>query len=272
MFPRFAKPWWGWILTPSALAIKISDIVNVMYRYGYCFHLYAYKTHMSPIAVPSPPLGDIVKTDFRESAIPLFGLMADKLQNAYHCGKGRTLYQFQEVRDRRFRDILREAEILVEAGCWDDAETLLVKLQSVKETAKMIGLLAQVKFRKGQKELAKEYCTRGIHKDPDYGPLYNQLACYWREEENYIEALKWFALAKQCVRYPQREEAYINSGYIYKKQGKHLLALEQFRIALDMVPFHSEIRREAEELERLASSAMNVAARMEKIADCSHGH
>ena len=249
-------------------AIKITDIINVMYRYGYCFHLYAYKTHMAPIPVPSPPLADVVKTDYRESAITLFCLSADKLKNAFTCGKGRSLYEFQEQRERRFRDMLGEGERLEREGALDDAEAVLLKLESVKETAEMLGLLARIKFRKGEKELAKIYCMKGIHKDPDYGPLYNDLGNYWLKEENYTEALKWFGLAKECIRYPQREEVYINSGRIYKKQGRYLLALEQFTIALEMVPFDNKLRKEIEDLENLISFSMGPT----DTTEVSHGH
>ena len=253
-------------------AFKIANIVNVMYRYGYCFHLYAYKTHMRPIPVPSPPLAEIVKTDYKESAIPLLGLMPDKLENAFRCGRGRSLYEFQEQRERRYRDMLGEGKRLVMEGAWDEAEALLLKIQGIKETGEILGLLARIKFQKGQKEEAKEYCTMSIHKDPDYGPSYSELGCYWEAEGNYTEALKWFALAKQCVRYLQREEAYIKCGYIYKKQKKYFLALEQFRIALEMVPFNNKLRKDAEELEGLLSSTMNSSVVVEKITNYSHGY
>ena len=257
---------------PVGTAMKVTDVINIMYRYGYCFHLYAYKTHMAPISVPSPPLADILKIDYKESAITVFYLSADKLRNAFTCGKGRTLYQFQEERDRRFRNMLGQSERLEREGAFDEAEAILLKLVHVKETAPALGLLAKIKFRKGEKELARAYCERGIRKDPDYGPLYNDLGVYWSREGNSAEALKWFGLAKQCIRYSQREEAYINAGRIYKQQKKYVLALEQFTIALEMIPFDSKLRKEVEELEQRTSFHTGAARTGERMTDVSHGY
>ena len=252
-------------------ALKIVDVVNIMYRYGYCFHLYAYKTQMPLIALPNPPLADIVKTDYRESAISLFGLCGDKLENAFTCGKGRSLYQFQEQRERRYREMLAEAERLEQAGALDEAEAVLLKLRKVKERGEMLGLLARVQFLKGNVEYAKQCCIRGINKDPDYGPLYNDLGLYWLEEGNTAEALKWFGLSKQCVKYPQRQDAYINTGRIYWKQKKYYLALEQLAVALDMDPFNNGLREDVEELELLVSSTVKPDTNLEKMTDYSHG-
>ena len=253
-------------------AFKIARIINIMYRYGYCFHLYAYKTNIHPIAVPSPPLADVFKTDCRESGIGLFGLCLEKLENAFVSGGGYSLYAFQEQRERRYRDMLGESRRLEEVGALDEAEALLLKLRNVKESGEMWGLLARIQFRKGNKELAKEYCWKGIRKDPDYGPPYTDFGHYWLEEGNIAEALKWFELAKQCIRYPQRHEAYISCGHIYKKQKKYFLALEQFRIALDMKPFNNDLREDVEELELLFSSSMDTPIFLEKITDYSHVH
>ena len=254
-------------------ALKAVEIINIMYRYSYYFHVYACKTHIHPIALPTPPLADIVKTDSQEEfPITLFGLRFEKLENAFAFGKGNSLYEFQELRERRYRDMLREARRLEEQGALDEAEELLLKLCAIKEKGELWGLLARIQFSKGNNEQAKEYCLKGIRQDPDYGSLYNDLGLYWMEEGNRAEALKWFALAKQCIRYPERQDAYVNSGRIYKKQGRYFLALEQFTIALDMDPFNYEIREELEELETLAFASLDYPAAPEKIIDYYHEH
>ena len=253
-------------------ALKIANIVNIMYRYGYCFHVYAYKTRLPSVMVPSPPLAEVVKTDYRDSEITLFALSPDKLGNSFASGEGYSLYQFQEQRERRYRDMLGEAWRLEASGELDRAEALLLKLRDVKGKGEVWGLSAKVQFRKGNTELAKDYCMQGVSKDPDYGPPYVDLGNYWLAEGNTAEALKWFDLAKQCARYPWRHEAYISCGRVYRKQEKYFLAMEQFAIALDMDPFNEGLRADVEELELLLSSTVRPeAASIEKAVDYSHG-
>lgn len=101
-----------------------------------------------------------------------------------------------------------------------------------------------------QNEKAKSYCLKAIQKDPDYGPPYNDMGTYLLDENHVKESLKWFALAKKCSNYQNREYPYINSGRAYMALQQFDKALEEFSQALAYAPLHEELHETVKKLKQ----------------------
>lgn len=99
-----------------------------------------------------------------------------------------------------------------------------------------------------QFETAKNFCLKAIKIDPAYGAPYNDLGSYLLSEGQVQESLKWFELAKNSRNYQNREYPYINSGRAYMNLRNYKAALEEFSMALTLVPQNEELHQTVQRL------------------------
>jgi Tfp pilus assembly protein PilF len=88
----------------------------------------------------------------------------------------------------------------------------------------------------GRVDDAIEECKKAIVVDPTFGNPYNDIGSYLIAKGQFTEAIEWLLKAKAAPRYEPRHFPFMNLGRIYAHQGRVLLAIEEFKSALEIHP------------------------------------
>jgi tetratricopeptide (TPR) repeat protein len=97
-------------------------------------------------------------------------------------------------------------------------------------------------------EDAIEECKKGIELDPEFGNPYNDIGSYLFRLGRLDDAIEWLEKAKLAKRYEPRHFPYMNLGRVYAAKGMLLLAIREFRAALQIRPGEPSCLAAIEEL------------------------
>lgn len=172
---------------------------------------------------------------------PLYFLESLEIINLAHA-KTAPILGMNAKREEKYEQFISQAHVLVSKKDLAGALELFEKARGHKETAEVMTLMAWVNSQMGNNEEAKSLCLRAIEIDPEYGAPYNDLGTILLNEGHINESIKWYELAKKAPKYTNREYPYINAGRAYMQLNNFDKAMEEFEVALKLVPENQELR------------------------------
>ena len=199
---------------------------------------------------------NVQKGPLNKGSIPRFHLSLEKMQDVVASGLN-ILGSLELQRDRKYQRWIKEGHRLITAKKYHEAEERFNQAVMVKETAESLTLLAWAYALQTKDEKSKSLCLRAIHKDPTYGPPYNDLGALLFKAGELEESLKWFELAKKANHYQNREFPYINAGRVYLSQKKFHKALDEFGKALVLVPYNMDLKGAIEKIKKQLDSTLS---------------
>lgn len=172
---------------------------------------------------------------------PLYFLESLEIINLAHS-KTAPILGMNAKREEKYEKYITDAHVLVSKKDLAGALELFEKARGHKESAEVVTLMAWVTSQMGNIEEAKSLCLRAIEIDPEYGAPYNDLGTLLLNEGHINESIKWYNLAKKAPKYTNREYPYINAGRAYMQLNNFDAAMEEFEVALKLVPENQELR------------------------------
>ncbi|RZF20996.1 tetratricopeptide repeat protein [Halobacteriovorax vibrionivorans] len=187
---------------------------------------------------------EIDEDEFEDEASlnpPLYFLETLEILNLAHA-KTAPILGMNAKREEKYEQNISQAHVLVSKKDLAGALELFEKARGHKETAEVLTLMAWVNSQMGNNEEAKSLCLKAIEIDPEYGAPYNDLGTLLLNEGHINESIKWYELAKKAPKYTNREYPYINAGRAYMQLNNFDKAMEEFEVALKLVPENQELR------------------------------
>lgn len=172
---------------------------------------------------------------------PLYFLESLEILNLAHS-KTAPILGMNAKREEKYEQYISDAHVLVSKKDLAGALELFNKARGHKETAEVLTLMGWVTSQMGNIEDAKSLCLKAIEIDPEYGAPYNDLGTLLLNEGHINESIKWYELAKKAPKYTNREYPYINAGRAYMQLNNFDKAMEEFEVALKLVPENQELR------------------------------
>ncbi len=184
---------------------------------------------------------DIEFEDEVDFTPPLFFLESLEIINLANA-KTAPILGMNAKREEKYEKYISEAHVLVAKKDLAGALELFEKARGHKETAEVLTLMGWVTSQMGNSEDAKSLCLKAIEIDPEYGAPYNDMGTLLLNEGHINESIKWYELAKRAPKYTNREYPYINAGRAYMQLNNFDKAMEEFEVALKLVPENQELR------------------------------
>ncbi|WP_052607399.1 tetratricopeptide repeat protein [Bacteriovorax sp. BAL6_X] len=172
---------------------------------------------------------------------PLYFLESLEILNLAHS-KTAPILGMNAKREEKYEQYISDAHVLVSKKDLAGALELFNMARGHKETAEVLTLMGWVTSQMGNIEDAKSLCLKAIEIDPEYGAPYNDLGTLLLNEGHINESIKWYELAKKAPKYTNREYPYINAGRAYMQLNNFDKAMEEFEVALKLVPENQELR------------------------------
>jgi tetratricopeptide (TPR) repeat protein len=136
---------------------------------------------------------------------------------------------------------LRAAGILVNRSAWSEAQTLLHRVESVRQgdmdeetRAQLRALKARVALGQRQSERAAEILQSMVAADPLHGEALLMLGDLHAGEDQFAEAENRYKLAMEIEGF--EAEAMVKLAQLYVRRQKYQLAVEQLRKAQSIRP------------------------------------
>jgi len=83
-------------------------------------------------------------------------------------------------------------------------------------------------------------CESAIELDPDYGNPYNDIGSYLLAQGRYEESRLWLEKALTIERYELKHYPYFNLGRLYEIKREWFIAIDYYRMALELNPHFTE--------------------------------
>jgi Tfp pilus assembly protein PilF len=225
----------------------VIDYINFIYDHSLALHLFCEENSQLEVQFPRVNLLEMDEGD--EDELPFFSLPKEKILSL-EKENNKSISSLEWQREIKYEKLIQNGHEEIFNKKYDLALGYFQKAQNYKETAEVFTLIGWALSLLGKNEEAKTYCLRAIKKNPDYGPSYNDLGTYLLAENQVDESLKWFQLAKKAINYQNREYPYINAGRAYIAKNEYAKALEEFRAAITLAPYHEELHETIEKLKK----------------------
>ncbi len=234
-------PFWDLIPTRTTAECTVG-LINFVLNTSYDLHRFC--IDISETEIPLPRLGAIQIVEMDEGGLArhelAWGVIEQMIDNENVDQV--SISSLQVKREQRHREWIQKGHEFIFQKKPQDAFNAFEKAAELKETSEVLTLMGWALSQMNQIEKAKGLCLRAIKLDPDYGPPYNDLGTYLLNEGQATEALKWFELAKNASLNQNKEYPYINSGRAYLAKKDIMKALAEFEIALEIAPYHEELK------------------------------
>jgi tetratricopeptide (TPR) repeat protein len=103
----------------------------------------------------------------------------------------------------------------------------------------------------GEYDKAIEECKNAIEIDPDNGNPFNDIGAYMMKLGKHDESIPWFELALKAKKCDNPEYAHINIGLALERKGLWFEALDEYKIALEIVPDYKPAKQCLERVQGL---------------------
>ena len=218
----------------------VINLINLLYSYAQKIHIII--KHKSDLNVEYPRinLSKIKKEDVGEFSVHLFHLPNNFMNEAEDISYD-SIFSLDNKRNNKYEELLTLGHKEIFKKNNEAALNYFNRALSFKKTAEVLTLIGWCCYILKKIEKAKDYCIKAIKVDSDYGPPYNDLGNYLLNEGRIEESLKWFAKAKKCSNYQNKEYPYINTAKAYMAKKNYTLALIEFEKASKLVPYNDEI-------------------------------
>ncbi|MAF79162.1 MAG: hypothetical protein CME60_13455 [Halobacteriovoraceae bacterium] len=223
---------------------KVALTLNFLYLHARRLHLVIKEATPFTIELPRVSLMDTIHTD---EGIPAFRVNPDHIFNLEEDAHA-PVRSLHGQRSKKYDELIHKGHSWVAQKEYDLGRDSFFKALNFKETAEAYNLIGWTYSLENQFETAKNFCLKAIKIDPAYGAPYNDLGSYLLSEGQVQESLKWFELAKNSRNYQNREYPYINSGRAYMNLRNYKAALEEFSMALTLVPQNEELHQTVQRL------------------------
>lgn len=250
-------PFWRLVPTRSTAECTVG-LINFALSIGYDLHRFC--LDISQTDIPLPRLGMIQVVEIDEGGLSRHELPWTTIEQMIEsqASNNVSISSLNVKREQRHREWIQKGHEAIFQKKPQDAFTAFEKAAELKETAEVLTLMGWALSQLNQVEKAKGLCLRAIKLDPDYGPPYNDLGTYLLNEGQSTEALKWFELAKNASLNQNKEYPYINAGRAYLAKKDIMKALEQFEIALEIAPYHEELKTTVAKLKTSVEKQRNT--------------
>lgn len=232
-----------WELVPTRTTAQACvGLINVILAASYDLHHLCLEQDNFDIQMPR--LGALQVVEVDEDGLARHELPWGAIESLVDesTSENALISSLQAKRDEKHRAWIQKGHEQIFQKNPQEALAAFEKACELKETAEVLTLIGWAYSQMNQLEKAKALCLRAIKLDPDYGPPYNDLGTYLLNEGQATEALKWFELAKNASLYQNKEYPFINAGRAYLAKKDVMKALEQFEIALEIAPYHEELK------------------------------
>ncbi|MFX3675776.1 MAG: tetratricopeptide repeat protein [bacterium] len=249
-----------WEIVPSRSTAECTvGLINLVLATSYDLHRFC--SDISEIEVPMPRLGAIQVVEVDEAGLARHELAWMAIEQLLDSAENNhvSISSLQVKREERHREWIQKGHEFIFQKKPQEAMEAFEKASELKETAEVLTLMGWALSQMNQIEKAKGLCLQAIKLDPDYGPPYNDLGTYLLNEGQATEALKWFELAKNASLNQNKEYPFINAGRAYLAKKDVMKALEQFEIALEIAPYHEELKATVAKLKTSVEKQRNSA-------------
>lgn len=226
-----------------------------------CYDLHRFCLDVTDFDIQLPRLGVMQVVAVDEGGLARHELAWNAIEELFESSQadGVSISSLQAKREERHRLAIQKGHEFIFQKKPQEALEAFQKAFELKETAEVLTLLGWAYSQMNQIEKAKGLCLQAIKLDADYGPPYNDLGTYLLNEGQPSEALKWFELAKKASLYQNKEYPFINAGRAYLALKDIMKALEQFEIALEIAPYHEELKATVAKLKTGVEKQRNSA-------------
>jgi Tfp pilus assembly protein PilF len=223
---------------------KMAITLNFLYLHARRLHLTIKELTNFNIELPRVTLMDTFQTD---EGIPAFRVAPEHIFDLEEDAHA-PIRSLQGQRSKKYDELIQKGHAWIAKKEYDLGRESFFKALNYKETAEAYNLIGWTYSLEKQFETAKNFCLKAIKIDPAYGASYNDLGSYLLSEGQVQESLKWFELAKNSRNYQNREYPYINSGRAFMNLRNFKAALEEFSMALTLVPQNEELHQTVQRL------------------------
>lgn len=249
-----------WEIVPSRATAECTvGLINLVLATSYDLHRFC--LDISDIEIQLPRLGAMQVVEVDENGLArheLPWLTIEELVEST-ASKNVSISSLQVKREERHREWIQKGHEFIFQKKPQEALAAFEKANELKETSEILTLMGWALSQLNQVERAKGLCLQAIKLDPDYGPPYNDLGTYLLNEGQATEALKWFELAKKAALNQNKEYPFINAGRAYLAKKDVMKALEQFETALEIAPYHEELKSTVAKLKTSLEKQRNNA-------------
>ncbi len=225
-------------------AAKVATTLNFLYLHARRLHIVLKENTPYKIELPRVTLMDTINT---EEGIPAFRVNPDHIFDLEEDA-GAPIRSLHGQRSKKYDELIQKGHSWIAQKEYDLGRDSFFRALNFKETAEAYNLIGWTYSLEKQFETAKNFCLKAIKIDPAYGAPYNDLGSYLLSEGQTAESLKWFELAKNSRNYQNREYPYINAGRAYMNLRNYKQALEEFSMALTLVPQNEELHQTVQRL------------------------
>ena len=229
-----------WDLAPHKATAE-ATVAMTNFVLSSCYDLHRFCLDVTEFNIDLPRLGIMQVVEVDEGGLARHELAWEAIEDLYQNPQS-EISSLQAKREERHRQFIQKGHEFIFQKKPQEALEAFQKASELKETAEVLTLIGWAYSQMNQLEKAKGLCLQAIKLDPDYGPPYNDLGTYLLNEGQAKEALKWFELAKKASLYQNKEYPYINAGRAYLALKDVMMALEQFEVALEIAPYHEELK------------------------------
>jgi Tfp pilus assembly protein PilF len=224
-----------------------ASYINSLYQLSYRLHTFLFSQQELQIEYPRV---NLIQYNQKDDGIPLFSLPLESLLEL--IGQNNlNIDDLDKKRQQRYEYHIHLGHEMIFSEHVDMAIDSFSKALLYKESAEATTLLGWAYSKKGDMEMAKKLCVQAMKIDHEYGPAYNDLGSYLLRENKIDESLLWFAKAKKATYYQNREYPYINSGRAYMARSEFKKAMDEFKMAQQMAPFHEQLHDTISKLQGL---------------------
>ncbi len=216
---------------------KMASTLNFLYLHARRLHLIVDEQTSFKIELPRVTLMDTINTD---EGIPAFRVNPDYIFDLEEDAIA-PVRSLHGQRTKKYDELIQKGHTWIAQKEYDLGRESFFKALNYKETAEAYNLIGWTYSLEKQFETAKNFCLKAIKVDPAYGAPYNDLGSYLLSEGETQESLKWFELAKNSRNYQNREYPYINAGRAFMNLRNYQAALEEFSMALTLVPQNEDL-------------------------------
>ena len=223
---------------------QMAQTLNFLYLHARRLHLIIKEYTPFSVEFPRTLLMDMINT---EENIPAFRVTAQHIFDLEEDSHA-PVRSLHGQRSKKYEQLIHKGHSLIAQKEYDLGRESFFKALNYKETAEAYNLIGWTYSLEKQFETAKNFCLKAIKVDPAYGAPYNDLGSYLLSEGEVQESLKWFELAKNSRNYQNREYPYINAGRAHMNMRNFQEALEEFSMALTLVPNNEELHQTVQRL------------------------
>lgn len=249
-----------WELAPSKETAQATvEMINFVLTT--CYDMHRFCLDVNEFDIQLPRLGAMRVVEVDEAGLARHELAWEAFEELLENSNVDqiSITSLQAKREERHRDWIQKGHEFIFQKKPQEALEAFQKASELSETAEVLTLMGWAYSQMNQLEKAKGFCLQAIKLDPDYGPPYNDLGTYLLNEGQPNEALKWFELAKKATLYQNKEYPFINAGRAYLAKKDVMKALEQFEFALEIAPYHEELKSTVAKLKTSVEKQRNSA-------------